>query len=158
MAIIKIISGGQTGVDRAALDAAAEAGLPTDGWCAKGRRAEDGIIPEPYILKELSAHHFSILTHKNVIQSDATLVLTPTRELPTGRTAMALRIAINAKVPYFIAALDDSAAAAAIIAWLSAVKPDVLHVTGPRERKNPGVYAAALTLLRTVLAGQTGAS
>src|SRR5262245_38143072 len=142
MSIVKIISGGQTGVDRAALDAAAEAGLQAGGWCRKGRRADDGTIPDRYVLKEFPSHRYSHLIHKNVIESDATLILTPTNELPTGGTGKTLRIAINAKAPYLIAALDDPAAAPAIIAWLATVRPDVLHVAGPREGKNPGVYAS----------------
>jgi hypothetical protein len=71
-----IVSGGQTGVDRAALDAAISAGAPCGGWCPKGRRAEDGPIPERYPLTEMSGPDYLARTRKNVEDSDATLIIT----------------------------------------------------------------------------------
>ena len=72
----KIISGGQTGVDRAALDAAIELGIPHGGWCPRGRRAEDGAIPTRYQLKEIEGIDYSERTRRNILESDATLILT----------------------------------------------------------------------------------
>jgi hypothetical protein len=81
----KIISGGQTGVDRAALDAALALNIPCGGWCPKGRKAEDGPIPERYPLQETSSADYRVRTEKNVTDSDGTLILT--RGPVTGGTA-----------------------------------------------------------------------
>ena len=74
--IKKVISGGQTGVDRAALDAAIEAGIPHGGWVPKGRKAEDGITPLKYNLTELEEGGYAARTEKNVLDSDGTLIIT----------------------------------------------------------------------------------
>ncbi len=71
----KIVSGGQTGVDRAALDAAATLGLQRGGWCPRGRRAEDGVIPRHYPLQETDSPRYDVRTRRNVRDSDATLIL-----------------------------------------------------------------------------------
>src|SRR6266571_9073801 len=76
MVVSKIVSGGQTGVDRAALDVALELGIPCGGWCPRGRRAEDGIIPERYPLIETPTTAYPQRTERNVRDSDGTLVLT----------------------------------------------------------------------------------
>jgi hypothetical protein len=62
----KIVSGGQTGVDRAALDVALELELPCGGWCPKGRRAEDGRIPDRYPMEEASSPDYRVRTELNV--------------------------------------------------------------------------------------------
>ena len=72
---LTIVSGGQTGVDRAALDWAIEKGWPHGGYCPKGRIAEDGLIPGKYNLKEIKSGKYRIRTRLNVIHSDATLIL-----------------------------------------------------------------------------------
>ena len=72
----KIISGGQTGVDRAALDLALEFGIPCGGWCPRGRRAEDGPINTRYPLTETSSTDYGVKTKRNVKESDGTLILT----------------------------------------------------------------------------------
>ena len=73
--IKKIISGGQTGVDRAALDAALELGIEVGGWCPKGRLAEDGTVPDKYPLKEMDTNAYPARTEQNVIDSDGTLII-----------------------------------------------------------------------------------
>lgn len=80
--LLKIISGGQTGVDRAALDVALELGLPCGGWCPRGRRAEDGVIAERYPLTETRSARYAVRTVRNVRAADGTLVLT--RGQPSG--------------------------------------------------------------------------
>ncbi|PSQ85488.1 MAG: molybdenum cofactor carrier, partial [Bacteroidetes bacterium QH_2_63_10] len=72
----KIISGGQTGVDRAALDAALAFNVPVGGWCPKGRRAEDGQIPDRYPLEETPSEAYEQRTAWNVRDSDGTLIIT----------------------------------------------------------------------------------
>lgn len=89
--MIKIISGGQTGVDRAALDAALQLGIPCGGWCPKGRKAKDGPIPDRYPLKETESGSYPVRTEMNVRDSDGTLILTWGR--PTGGTALTVRLA-----------------------------------------------------------------
>src|SRR5690606_4861542 len=73
---IVIHAGGQTGVDRAALDAAMVCGVPVGGWCPRGRRAEDGPIPARYPLAETASSDYAERTRRNVLDADATLVLT----------------------------------------------------------------------------------
>ncbi|MEM8679348.1 MAG: putative molybdenum carrier protein, partial [Planctomycetota bacterium] len=75
LSLDKVVSGGQTGVDRGALDAAIYLGLPHGGWCPRGRLAEDGVIPARYELQETTAPQYAVRTEKNVIDSDATLIL-----------------------------------------------------------------------------------
>ena len=79
MPIIKIVSGAQTGVDRAGLDAAIHCKIPHGGWCPKGRKAEDGRIPDKYGLLETSTADYLTRTEANVVDSDATLIITPGR-------------------------------------------------------------------------------
>jgi hypothetical protein len=76
MPITRIVSGGQTGADRGGLDAAIYAGVPHGGWCPKGRKAEDGSIPAKYVLKEIKSADYLKRTEANVIDSDATLLIT----------------------------------------------------------------------------------
>ena len=73
--ITKIISGGQTGADRAALDVALKLGIPHGGWIPKGRKAEDGPLPEIYKLKEMPTDSYGARTEQNVIDSDGTLII-----------------------------------------------------------------------------------
>ena len=79
MPIVKIVSGGQTGVDQAALDAAIHCDIPHGGWCPKGRKMEDGCILDKYDLKETSSANYLVRTEANVVDSDATLIITPKR-------------------------------------------------------------------------------
>ena len=79
MPIVKIVSGGQTGVDQAGLDAAIHCGIPHGGWCPKGRKSEDGRIPDKYSLQETSTADYLTRTEANVVDSDATLIITPSR-------------------------------------------------------------------------------
>jgi hypothetical protein len=72
--LTKIISGGQTGADRAALDAAIEYGVPHGGWIPKGRRTEDGRLPDRYILQETSNIGYPQRTKLNILDSDGTLI------------------------------------------------------------------------------------
>src|SRR5688572_80983 len=80
----KIISGGQTGADQAALDFALEHGIPHGGWCPKGRLSEDGCIPEKYQLREMPTDAYPARTEKNVLDSDGTVIISISPRLSRG--------------------------------------------------------------------------
>jgi hypothetical protein len=145
----KIISGGQTGVDRAALDVALELSLPCGGWCPRGRRAEDGVIPAIYPLQETDSDEYAPRTARNVLDTDATLVIT--RGEPTRGTALTVEIAKRAKRPYRIVDLAHATDASAVRRWLLQEHVATLNVAGPRESSCSGIYDEALTFLRDLL-------
>lgn len=145
----KIISGGQTGVDRAALDLALELGLPCGGWCPKGRKAEDGPIAARYPLKETPAEEYVQRTEWNVRDSDGTLVLT--RGHPSEGTAFTIEVAMRQGKPCLVLDLTESPNASEVPAWANKHGIRVLNVAGPREKKSPGIYAQARKFLHKVL-------
>ena len=102
--ITRIVSGGQTGVDRAALDVALKLGIPCGGWCPRGRRAEDGPIDACYPLQETPTQEYPQRTEWNVRDSDGTLVLTFGR--PKGGTALTIRLAERLTRPCLVVDLD----------------------------------------------------
>jgi predicted Rossmann-fold nucleotide-binding protein len=153
---LTIYSGGQTGVDRAALDIALELGLPCGGWCPRGRRAEDGTIPDCYPLKETKSGDYPQRTEWNIRDSDATLVLT--WGASTGGTALAIELAEVYRRAYRVVDLTGNADPEATRAWLSAHAIRTLNVAGPRASVDPSLYVRAASFLREVLTGQPGAS
>jgi hypothetical protein len=144
--IEKITSGGQTGVDRAALDVALELGIPCGGWCPKGRRAEDGRIPERYPLEEASSKEYPVRTRLNVEDSDGTLVLTAGN--PTGGTALTLKLARQLHKPFLLVDLARDASPSVLRAWLQENHILILNVAGPREGESSGIYGQASAFLR----------
>ncbi len=153
--IQKIVSGGQTGVDRAALDAALAAGVPIGGWCPRGRRAEDGPIPERYPLTETPRRDYAERTEWNVRDSDATLVLVSGKggNMGLGKAGggTALTIQITEKLGRPCIAVTPETDPAALRSWLARHGAAVLNVAGPRESEAPGIYQRARTLLETLL-------
>jgi predicted Rossmann fold nucleotide-binding protein DprA/Smf involved in DNA uptake len=143
-----IRSGGQTGVDRAALDAAMEADFPVTGWCPRGRRAEDGTIPERYPLHPTPSHEYGERTRLNVVDSDATLILAP--EL-RGGTAYTSEIAVDLGKPLLVAD-PHTADAARVSEWIEETAANDLNVAGPRESEVPGIYDTAREFFAAVLA------
>ena len=148
---IKIISGGQTGVDRAALDAAIATRLPYGGVIPKGRIAEDGTISPSYKnLEEAPVSDYVYRTEQNVIKSDATLIL---GYWPmNGGTHMTNELCHkHHKVHTFIdlekADLENQKS---ILSWINEIKPTILNVAGPRESKQPGIYQKVRLLLENV--------
>ena len=133
------ISGGQTGADRAFLDVCIALGIPHGGWCPAGRRAEDGRIPDIYLLKETSSNKYSARTRMNVIDSDATVIFNRHRRLSAG-SRLTVRFCQEAARPYLV--LDCKTAEIDIelmCAWLEQHRPKVLNVAGNREETTPGI-------------------
>jgi hypothetical protein len=144
--ITKIISGGQTGVDRAALDVAIELEIPCGGWCPRGRLAEDGTVPDRYPLQENRSAEYAERTERNVVDSDGTLIIA-TRPL-TGGTALTVELAHRWDKPYLIVDLQDTPDVGTIVTWLQHQQIETLNIAGPRESKHPGIYEEARQFLR----------
>lgn len=151
----KIISGGQTGVDRAALDVAILLGIPHGGWCPQGRLAEDGTIPLHYHLTETDSPEAEERTERNVQDSDGTIVLT--KGPPTGGTAYTIEKASQHHKPLLVIDLAQSPQEEAILKirdWLSTHPVSILNVAGPRESKCPGIYSATRRILLSTLSNE----
>src|SRR5262245_29120457 len=145
----KIVSGGQTGVDRAALDVAQELGIRRGGWCPRGRLAEDGAIDARYPLQETPSSEYTQRTRWNVRDSDGTLVLT--RASPRGGTALTLRCARRLHRPVLVIDLSLPSEPAALREWAESRAVGTLNVAGPRESTAPGIHAQAVAFLRAAL-------
>jgi hypothetical protein len=147
--LARIISGGQTGVDRAALDVALELGIEHGGWCPRGRLAEDGRIDARYHLRETDQAKYHIRTELNVQSSDGTLIVA--RGPLTGGTELTRQFATRHGKPFWIIDLDKPTRRAEFQAWLARENISVLNVAGPRESTSPGIYEATCPLLRSLL-------
>ncbi|HYQ90619.1 MAG TPA: putative molybdenum carrier protein [Candidatus Competibacteraceae bacterium] len=142
----KLISGGQTGVDRAALDVALSVGLPCGGWCPRGRRAEDGVIPARYPLRETLDEDPACRTEWNVWEADGTLILG--RGPWQGGTALTVQRARQQGKPLHWIDLEIPSGVEETARWLEQHQIRVLNVAGPRESEQPGIYAQAFTYLQ----------
>jgi hypothetical protein len=136
---LKIISGGQTGADRAALDWAIERGIPYGGWCPAGRLSEDGVVPAKYVLDELLQGGYLDRTRANVRDSDATLIITLVSDVSGGSKETA-RFAAELRKPCFHV-FPSMAWKAALAKWMKPRGAFVLNVAGPRASKEPQVGA-----------------
>jgi hypothetical protein len=145
----KIVSGGQTGVDRAGLDWAIQNGIAHGGWCPKGRLATDGPLPLQYKLNETESSGYRQRTKLNVRDSDATLVFN-IGELDGG-TLQTVRFAQTLKKPFLVFQLDqeDATSVEKMITWWKATSGNTLNIAGPREEKRTGIYVATLEILST---------
>ena len=146
----KIISGGQTGVDRAALDAAIKLTIPHGGWIPQGRLTENGKLPPEYQLKETQSTSYADRTEKNVLDADATLIISRgtltggseyTREMAVRHNRIWLHVDLK-KIPAFQAAI-------AINDWISKKGIAILNVAGPRASKDPKIYKDTLSILES---------
>lgn len=144
----RVVSGGQTGVDRAGLDAAIALGLDHGGWCPQGRLAEDGTVPSCYELSETDSADYRVRTEKNVIDSDGTLILYDGRL--QGGTLLTQRLCRKHCKPHRLVQLERSTVGE-VREWLSGSALAVLNVAGPRESSSPGIGARALAFLLRVL-------
>lgn len=147
--LLSIVSGGQTGVDRAALDVAVERGIPCGGWCPAGRAAEDGPIDPRYPLRETPSADAAQRTEWNVRDSDGTLLLV-TRAQSLG-TQLTHEVARRLGRPVYLWRLDAPPDGDAFRRWLAAHNIRTLNVAGPRESESPGVYVLACAWLRAAL-------
>lgn len=148
---MKIVSGGQTGVDRAALDVALELGIECGGWCPAGRWAEDGPIDARYPLRETPSGDAAQRTEWNVRDSDGTLLLTADASPGTERTRDAAR---RLGRPVFTWPADATEDVGLFRRWLQVYGVQTLNVAGPRESEAPGIYLQARRILRAYLGGE----
>ena len=150
----KVVSGGQTGVDRAALDAAMALGIEVGGWCPKGRLAVDGTIPSQYPLTETPGNAYKIRTRWNVRDSDATLIIC--RDEPTGGTALTIEYCKQLGKPFEVYQLKSGGTSwldgqdsspMRLLDWINSHTVKVLNVAGPREGDYCPIYDHAYSLL-----------
>jgi len=148
---MKVISGGQTGVDRAAIDAAIEQGIDYGGYIPKNRKAEDGRISDKYSkLIEIKETDYRVRTEKNVKQSNATLIIYFNQLY--GGTLLTKEFAEKYKQDYLCIDLlkETPNPIKKIRKWLEIVEPKILNIAGPRESTNPGIYETTKGLLTEV--------
>jgi predicted Rossmann fold nucleotide-binding protein DprA/Smf involved in DNA uptake len=145
-----IRSGGQTGVDRAALDAALAAGFTVRGWCPKGRLAEDGLIPQEYPLEETPTDEYAQRTRWNVRDSDATLIVASGPV--AGGTACTIEVAGELGRPVRVVDPQRPADIRQIAEWIDRLAVRDLNVAGPRESSSRGIYRQSRAFLDELLA------
>ena len=146
--IKKIISGAQSGVDRAALDFALKFNIPHGGWIPKGRIAEDGPLPDKYQLQEMPTSSYPKRTEQNVIDSDGTLIFS--RGKPTGGTDYTRKMVLKHKKQLVHIDLNLKTsydAAYRILSWIEFHHIKILNVAGPRASKDPAIYNDVFKIL-----------
>jgi hypothetical protein len=148
-----IFSGGQTGVDRAALDAALRYGVKHGGWCPKGRRAEDGVIHDKYLLQETETDDYSERTKKNIQDSDATLIFVPKLPLEVkDGTVLTIQEIESKRRKHLIVDLSSiQDIGEAIVKWIRDNDIKILNIAGPRESQAKGIYQTVFDLLSTIM-------
>lgn len=148
--IKKIVTGGQTGVDRGALDAAMALGIHHGGWCPRGRLAEDGPIAPRYQLQELDSSDYAVRTERNVLDSDGTLILY--RDRLRGGTALTSRLAKEHGKPLLRVRLDRAIEFEKIVRWLGDEGIEVLNIAGPRGSSHPDLQSQTCELVKKLIA------
>jgi hypothetical protein len=150
--IKKIISSGQPGVERAALDVAIKLDIPYSGWIARGRRTRDGVLPDTYILQETVSSGYSDSIKKNVLDSDGTFILT------RGESADPIKLTIDLvqrhNRPYLLVDLTKIRslnAATVLNTWLKSHNIEILHVTGCRTGEDPKIYQDGISILESII-------
>lgn len=150
----RVISGGQTGVDRAALDIALALGIDCGGWCPRGRRAEDGPIPMHYPLLETTTTDYAERTQRNVRESDATLILA--HGPLTDGTALTKELADALDRDCLIVDLGWPFDPQMVRQWIADQRVVTLNIAGPRESERPGIYEQARSALGALFARSDG--
>lgn len=148
----KMISGGQTGADRAALDVAIKLGISHGGWIPKGRLTENGMLDDKYHLKEMETTNYNKRTEQNVIDSDGTLILSHGKL--TGGSEYTKDMALRHGRPWLHINLnktESSQAARQIRSWIAKHEINVLNVAGPRASKDPAIYRSTTDVLERAL-------
>ncbi len=149
---IKIVSGGQTGVDRAALDAALESNTECGGWCPNGRKAEDGKIPSHYPVNELKNAGYTKRTRQNVIDSDGTVIIY--FATLSGGTEKTLLFCLKQKKPYLLidaTELPDKRSTKSIQDFVTNNAIKILNIAGPRASGEPLAYGYTLRVMNHYL-------
>jgi len=146
--IRKLVSGGQTGVDRAALDVAIAFDVPHGGWCPRGRLAEDGPIHDQYLLAETESSDYAVRTEQNVIDSDGTWILAPGRL--KGGSKLTQDLARRHHRPCQVTDIHHPDLEQ-VVTWIRTHHIEVLNVAGPRESGCPGIGQAARVVLADLL-------
>lgn len=150
MILKKIVSGGQTGVDRAALDVALELGIACGGWCPQGRWAEDAPIEGLYPLIETTMPGTCERTRLNIKNSDGTLILIKTAPIGQG-AELTIDLTNDLEKPLLVFTLNNSNDLRSIIEWIMLNNIQTLNITGPSESQNPGIYHDTCLLLHQLL-------
>ena len=155
--ITKIISGGQTGADRAGLDLAIKHNIPYGGWLPKGRKTEDGKLPDSYLLQEMPTPEYSKRTEKNVLEGDGTVIVS--HGFLTGGSALTKEFAKQHRKPWIhidFKELSIPDAAARLLSWIERNNIRILNVAGARAGKDPKIYEVTINLLEKAFAiGET---
>jgi len=147
----KIISGGQTGADQAALDVAIKLGIPYGGWIPKGRLTEKGALDSKYKLNEMETTNYNKRTEQNVVDSDGTLIISHGRL--TGGSDYTREMALLHHRPWLHIDLNKTGAfqaAGKIKSWITENEIEVLNVAGSRASKDPAIYKATVDIIETV--------
>lgn len=148
--IEKIVSGGQTGADRAALDVAIRLGIPHGGWVPKGRTTEAGVLPDTYHMREMPTADYAQRTEQNVLDSDGTVIVS--HGSLDGGSALTETLAREHGRPHIHLDMDTlsvSDAANTLKGWIEDNAIRVLNVAGPRESRDPDVYRVTAAVLET---------
>ena len=148
----RVVSGGQTGADQAALDVAIELGIPHGGWVPKGRKTERGALPAKYRLKEMPTGSYPKRTEQNVIDSEGTLIISH-GALKEG-SEYTRRMAVKHGKPWIHVDANKQSIEAAvemIRTWISGKDIERLNVAGPPASKDPKIYTATKRILKAVL-------
>jgi hypothetical protein len=150
MMIRMIISGGQTGADQAALDVAIKLAIPHGGWIAKGRKNENGRLPDKYQLKEMPAGSRASHAEQNLLDSDGTLIVSHGKL--TGGSEFVRKMAMHHERPWLhidLSRMIAFKAARKLRLWIRSHKIEVLNIAGPRASKDPEIYRDTVEILET---------
>jgi len=150
--LTRIISGGQTGADRAALDLALKFGIPHGGWVPQGCLAEDGRLSDKYHLKEMPSDSYAARTEQNVIDSDGTVIFSHGK--PAGGTKLTREMAVKHDRKMLVIDLNLTSsldAASLVVSWIQSQSIKIMNVAGPRASEDAGIYLDVFRILEMVL-------